>query len=75
MDIMSLNTLNHSLVRSLMEKSLIRPVDLARKMRVTRQLVNYIMCHGGVKYARDLADIFDVTRSDLLVKSERNRKR
>lgn len=67
---MALIKLNHALVRKLMEKSLIRPIELARMMRISRQQVHYLMYRGGVKHARDLAEIFDVKRSDLLVKSD-----
>jgi hypothetical protein len=34
-------------------------------------MVNYIIHHGGVKYANDLAVIFNCKRSDLLVYEER----
>jgi hypothetical protein len=68
---MSFIKLNHNLLRTLMKKSLLRPVDLAKRMRIQRQMVNYIIHHGGVKYANDLAAIFNCKRSDLLVHEER----
>lgn len=59
--------LNHRKVQQEMGKLLMRPVDLAKKLKVARQNVNYILYHGGAKYADKLAKIFCCKREDLLV--------
>jgi hypothetical protein len=64
---MSLLKLNHNLVKSIMARMKMRPIDLAYKLRVDRQRVNYIIHHGGFSFADDLAKVFRCRRDDLLV--------
>ena len=59
--------LNHEKVRELMSQNLLRPIDLAKKIGKDRQTVNFILYYGGVKYADQLAKIFNCKRADLLV--------
>ena len=59
--------LNHRIVWELMTRDLLRPADLAKKLGINRQSANYVLYHGGVKYADKLAKIFGCRKNDLLV--------
>lgn len=67
---MALIKLNHQLVRTLMTKAFMRPIDLAARMKKSKQMTNYIIHRGGMQYARDLAKIFKCDRLDLLTRPE-----
>ena len=62
--------LNHQLVRALMTKAFMRPIDLAARMKKSKQMTNYIIHRGGMQYAKDLAKIFKCDRLDLLTRPE-----
>ena len=64
---MALIRLNHRMVRYKMTKQLMRPVDLADKLGVSRQMANHIIHHAGLKYAQELATMFNCRVSDLLI--------
>ena len=64
---MAYTKLNHIKVRQEMGNLLIRPIDLAKMLKVDRQLANYVIWHGGAKYADRLAKIFGCRKNDLLV--------
>ena len=59
--------LDHDKIKSLMETNGIRPIDVAKRLRISRQLANYILHVGGVKWASRLANIFKITRNDLII--------
>lgn len=65
---MSYLKLDHKKVEMRMNRMLIRPADLARKLHVSRQMANYILHQGGVKYASKLAKILNCEREFLTVK-------
>jgi len=64
---MAFTQLNHRRVQQEMGKLLMRPIDLAKILKVDRQLVHYIMYRGGAKYADKLAKIFGCKRTELLI--------
>ena len=64
---MAYTKLNHRRVQQEMDRLLMRPIDLAKILKVDRQLANYVIWHGGAKYADRLAKIFSCTKNDLLV--------
>lgn len=66
---MALIKLNNELVITLMAKKFLRPTDLADVLKVSKQMANYIIHHGGMVYADRLAKILNVKRTDLLVSS------
>lgn len=59
--------LNHKVVQDKMAKLLLRPVDLARKLGVSQQMGHFILFHGGLKYAPQLAKVFDCREAELLM--------
>lgn len=59
--------LDHDKLISLMETNGVRPIDIAKRLRISRQLANYILHVGGVKWASKLANIFNLTRNDLII--------
>jgi hypothetical protein len=58
--------LNHQQVRENMKRLSLRPVDLANQLGISRQMANYLVHHGGFKYAEQLAKIFDCDEEDLV---------
>ena len=63
---MSVAKLNHKLLQKLMETSGVRALDMARDLGVSKQMGNYIIHHGGLKYAAALAKRFDCKEKDLI---------
>ena len=59
--------LNHERVQAEMRKALMRPADLARRLKISLQLANFIIHHGGRKYHEKLANIFGCKREDLII--------
>ena len=64
---MALVRLNNQLIQELMKQKLMRPIDLAKTLGISRQLVNHVIYHGGMKYVARLAVLFDCKVSDLLI--------
>ena len=64
---MALIRLNNRLVREMAAKKLLRPADVSRTLGVSRQMGNYIMHYGGLKYAASLARLFGCKERDLLM--------
>ena len=65
---MALIKLNHQLVRALMTKAFMRPIDLAERMKKSKQMTSYIIHRGGMQYATALAKIFKCDRLELLTR-------
>ena len=59
--------LNHQLVRSLMTELFMDNGDLAKRMKVSKQMASYIIRRGGRKYARPLAKVFHCDWQELLL--------
>jgi len=64
---MALVKLNHGLVGELLARKFIRPTDMAKKLGVSKQMGNYILHTGGLKYARKLAKILGCEVNSLLL--------
>lgn len=62
---MSKIKLNNKLLQTLMERSGVTAKELAAHLGVSKQMMNYIIHHGGLKYAAALAKRFDCKESDL----------
>ncbi len=67
---MALIKLNHKIVKALMTKAFMRPIDLAKRLKKSKQITNYIIHRGGMQYATGLAKIFKCSRFDLLIRPE-----
>jgi hypothetical protein len=59
--------LNHKIVNQKMKQMGYRPVDLSKKLKVSRQMVNYILYKGGVLYAGRLAQILKCDKDDIII--------
>jgi orotate phosphoribosyltransferase-like protein len=58
--------LNHEFIRKLIRSRGITISDLARKMKVSRQMAHYIVYRGGPKYSYDLSRALSCRPEDLL---------
>lgn len=65
--------LNHKKIQQKMKQAGLRPVDLMGKLKVSRQMVNYILHKGGVSYVGRLARIFKCPYTDLLINKVKNK--
>jgi hypothetical protein len=63
--------LNHKAIQKEMIRSGFRPVDIAKRLKVSRQMANYILHKGGVLYAGRLARIFKCDRDSLIINAVR----
>lgn len=61
--------LNHAKIKELMKRQNLRPVDIGRKLGISRQLAHYVVRTGGVKYSAKLAGILKCNERDLLIVS------
>ena len=59
--------LNHKAVQKEMIRAGLRAADLAKRLGVSRQMVNYIKNTGGISYAGRLARIFKCEKDTLIV--------
>jgi plasmid maintenance system antidote protein VapI len=64
---MSYRKLDHKKVAKYMKELNIRPADIAKKLRVTRQNCNHILHVGGMKHVIQLAKIFKCTKEELII--------
>lgn len=67
---MAFTKLNHTKVLSEMYRLKMRPIDLAKRLDISRQLANYVIYRGGRKHVFKLARVFGCHREDLLVNSK-----
>ncbi len=69
---MALIRLNHDKLLELMIDARLRPCEVAKRLGVSRQMMNYILYRGGTVYAGKLARIFRCAEADLLVGTKPN---
>ncbi len=62
---MAFTKLNRHKLQLEMNRLDLRPIDLAKRLGISRQLMNYILYNGGVKYVPQLSVIFDCDEEDL----------
>lgn len=72
---MAFEKLNHTKVLAEMYRLKMRPSDLAKRLKISRQLANYVIYKGGRKHAFRLAKLFGCKKEDLIVANIRTPKK